>query len=207
MNNNLFDQWANSYDESVKITDENNSYPFAGYSKIINKIYGEIILKKKADILDIGFGTGTLIAKLADKGFNIWGQDSSEKMIELAKEKMPKARLFKGDFCKGIVAKLRKRKYDFIIATYSLHHLNDHEKIIFIESLFKLLKSDGIIIIGDVAFETREELNRCKKDYDAEWDDEEHYFIYNEIKSLISFKTSFEKVSHCAGILRILQST
>lgn len=41
--------------------------------------------------------------------------------------------------------------YDFIIATYSLHHLTDDEKIQFIQLLKTLLKEGGCILIGDVA--------------------------------------------------------
>lgn len=48
MNNNGFDQWASSYDQTVDTSDKNNTYPFAGYNKVLNSIYQEITLRKKS---------------------------------------------------------------------------------------------------------------------------------------------------------------
>lgn len=203
MNKNEFNKWASNYDESVNLSDDDNTYPFAGYNIVLKTIYNDIVQRKNADILDIGFGTGTLISKLYDLGYNVWGQDFSERMIELAKKKIPNAKLYQGDFTKGIVAELQAHKYDFIIATYSLHHLTNKKKINLIHSLFKLLKEDGKIIIGDVAFKTLLELNLCKVNCGDEWDDEEYYFIYDEISKLIPYENTFEKISHCGGIIRI----
>ena len=61
-------------------------------------------------------------------------------MIELAQKKMPDAHLYQGDFSKGLVESLLQHTYDFIIATYSLHHLTDDAKIQFIQLLKTLLK-------------------------------------------------------------------
>lgn len=72
-------------------------------------------------------------------------------MIELAQAKMPEAKLYQGDFSKGLVPELCPRQYDAIIATYSLHHLTDAQKIDFLHALLLLLKQDGCIFIGDVA--------------------------------------------------------
>ena len=33
LDNKGFDLWANGYDESVSVSDEDNTYPFAGYIK------------------------------------------------------------------------------------------------------------------------------------------------------------------------------
>ena len=34
-----FDLWADGYDESVHLCEENNEYPFAGYKDVLNIIY------------------------------------------------------------------------------------------------------------------------------------------------------------------------
>ena len=85
-------------------------------------------------------------------------------MIELAQKKMPDAHLYQGDFSKGLVESLLQHTYDFIIATYSLHHLTDDVKIQFIQLLKTLLKEGGCILIGDVAFQTRSDLEKCHKE-------------------------------------------
>ncbi len=42
LNNRGFDLWANGYDDSVKLSQESNTYPFAGYKEVLNTIYGRI---------------------------------------------------------------------------------------------------------------------------------------------------------------------
>ena len=94
LNNTGFDLWANGYDKSVGISDENGTYPFAGYRDILNQIYNGILNGPGKTVLDIGFGTGTLTAKLYDQGCMIYGQDFSKRMIELAQDKKPAAKLY-----------------------------------------------------------------------------------------------------------------
>ncbi|WP_296114897.1 class I SAM-dependent methyltransferase [uncultured Anaerococcus sp.] len=202
LDNKGFDLWADGYDESVGLSDEDNTYPFAGYKDVLNAIYKEVLESEAKKILDIGFGTGTLTSQLYEKELEVYGQDFSEEMIKIAKEKMPKAKLFAGDFTKGLVDFLRENKYDAIIATYSLHHLTDEEKIPFIKSLISLLNPGGKILIGDVAFENRYALEECKEKSQNYWDDEEFYFVYDELRGDFS-GLSFEKYSFCAGVLTL----
>ncbi|WP_306817595.1 class I SAM-dependent methyltransferase [Acetatifactor muris] len=44
---------------------------------------------RRKTVLDMGFGTGTLTSRLYQQGCHIWGQDFSQKMVEVAREKMP----------------------------------------------------------------------------------------------------------------------
>ena len=202
LNKKGFDLWADGYDVSVGLSDEENTYPFAGYKTVLDSIYRTVLAKPKATVLDIGFGTGTLTAKLYEQGCTIYGQDFSARMIELAAAKMPGAHLYQGDFTLGLAEPLRQRRYDFIIATYSLHHLTDQQKTVFLTDLLNRLNEGGCILIGDVAFETRASLDRCREAAGDEWDDEEIYFVADELKR--SFPTlSFEKISHCAGVLSL----
>lgn len=123
-------------------------------------------------------------------------------MIELAQNKMPKARLYQGDFSCGLADDLKQFKYDAIIATYSLHHLTDAQKIRFLGELLPLLNEDGCIYIGDVAFTTRDELETCKLQAGDEWDETEIYFVFDELK--VAFpKLVFEPMSYCAGLFTL----
>ena len=182
LNNKGFDLWADDYDKSVGLSDDDGTYPFAGYKNILNEIYNRILNSSAKTVLDIGFGTGALTSKLYEHGYNVYGQDFSERMIELAREKMPNAKLYQGDFTDGLVETLTNKKYDVIIATYSLHHLTDIQKVKFIENLSKLLNDEGCIYIGDVAFENRETLVKCMAEAGEEWDDEEIYFVIDELR-------------------------
>lgn len=202
LNSKGFDLWADGYDKSVGMSDEDGTYPFAGYKQILNAIYNRVLASKSNTVLDIGFGTAALTAKLYERGCHIWGQDFSERMIELAKEKMPEAQLFQGDFSRGLVDELIHKKYDAIIATYSLHHLSDEQKIHFIKKILSLLNDGGYLYIGDIMFETRAELERQKALIGEEWDDEEFYFAVDELTEFIP-QAKYEKYSFCAGLLSI----
>ena len=202
LDNKGFDLWADGYDKAVGLSDEEQSYPFAGYKGVLARIYQLAMAKEKAKVLDIGFGTGTLTQKLYEQGCEIWGQDFSNKMIELAGAKMPNAHLFQGDFSQGLAGPISRNSFDFIIATYSLHHLTDDNKIRFIQALTGLLNEAGAILIGDVAFADRNDLERCRKEAGEEWDDEEFYFVFDELLKV--FPTmKFEQISHCAGVLSL----
>ena len=202
LDNRGFDLWADGYDLAVGLSDEENTYPFAGYKEILGSIFQTIMEKPGAVVLDVGFGTGTLTTKLFENGCTVYGQDFSKRMIELASEKMPDALLYQGDFSQGLVEALQNRSYDFIVATYSLHHLTDDQKVRFLQSLLDRLNEDGKILIGDVAFRTRTDLEQCQREVGEEWDDEEIYFVIDEMRQ--SFPNLiYQPVSYCAGILTL----
>ena len=202
LNNKGFDLWADDYDKSVGLSDEDGTYPFAGYKAILNEIYNRILSASAKTVLDVGFGTGTLTSKLYEQGCVIYGQDFSNRMIALAQEKMPDARLFQGDFSNGLVEPLKQQKYDAIIATYSLHHLTDLQKVNFLKSLLSLLHEGGCVYIGDVAFETRAALQKCMEETGDEWDDDEIYFVYDELRAHFP-SVQFERMSNCAGLFTL----
>lgn len=197
-----FDLWADGYDKSVGLSDEGDRYPFAGYRKMMNAVYNRVLAQSGRDVLDIGFGTGVLTSHLYERGCHIYGQDFSARMIELAQAKMPEAKLYQGDFSKGLVPELCVRQYDAIVATYSLHHLTDAQKIGFLCTLLPLLKQDGCIFIGDVAFRTRVELAACRNAAGDEWDEDEIYFVYDELQPHLPALT-FEAFSHCTALLTL----
>lgn len=197
-----FDAWANTYDAATLESFKSNTYPFAGYMNVIDKIYDEIILNSYKCVLDIGFGTAFLTSRLYEKGIKIFGQDFSSEMIKLAKEKMPDANLFKGDFSKGLNDNLLNNKYDAIISTYALHHLKDNEKPNFINNLLSLLNDDGKILIGDVMFKSRNDLENLKNEIGDSFDSSEYYFIIDELKD--KFKNfKFKEFSFCSGVIEI----
>lgn len=197
-----FDLWADGYDKAVGLSDEEQSYPFAGYKGVLARIYQLVMAKGKAKVLDIGFGTGTLTKKLYEQGCEVWGQDFSSRMMELASSKMPDAHLFQGDFSQGLVEPLLQNSYDFIIATYSLHHLADDNKTRFLQTMMDLLKEGGAVLIGDVAFVTRQDLERCREQEGDGWDSDEIYFVFDEMRKAFP-AMKFEQVSYCAGVLSL----
>ena len=201
LNHKGFDLWADGYDKSVGLSDEANTYPFAGYKKVLAAIFQTVMQTPNASVLDIGFGTAVLTARLYEQGCTIYGQDFSSRMLELASEKMPDAQLYQGDFTK----RLEQNLVDQVLLRalfHALHHLTDAQKVVFLSALRGCLNENGKILIGDVAFETRGALNRCRQEAGANWDDDEIYFVAEELK--MDFPDLlFTQLSPCAGVLTI----
>ena len=197
-----FDEWASLYDDFIKDHAENVAYPFAGYNEILKEILTKVSTKKDPYVLDLGFGTGNLTAMLAKVTPHIYGQDFSEEMKKIARGKIPNAHLYISDFKDGLAKELKHLKFDFIVATYALHHLSLKEKLKFISELMTVLKEDGKIIIGDISFSNFKEMEECRSDFSDEWDDDEYYFVEEELKPYFPSLT-FQKVSFCGGIMEI----
>lgn len=202
LDNKGFDLWADGYDASVNLSEEADKYPFAGYRKVLGEIYRAIREKGGSRVLDIGFGTGILAEKLYTDGYEITGIDFSQRMIEIARKKMPKARLLLHDFSQGLPEELGGKRFDAIVCTYAIHHLTDMEKIGFLRTLADHLNPQGKIYIGDVAFETRADLDACREASGEEWDEDEIYLVACELMEAFP-EGSFRRISHCAGIMEI----
>lgn len=156
--------------------------------------------------MDIGFGTGVLTTQLYYAGYNITGIDFSSNMIDIAKQKMPNAALIKWDFSLGLPDEIKNNHFDYIISTYAIHHLTDKEKISFIKLLSSVLNEKGKILIGDVSFESRDELEKSKEKYKESWDYDEIYLAADEIMESLKdeYCCEYIKLSHCAGVLTIV---
>jgi len=204
LNEHGFDLWADGYDASVQSSEEAKAYPFAGYKDVLNAVYRAVHTRETACVLDIGFGTGVLTQKLYDEGYEIYGIDFSQRMIEIAQAKMPCAHLYQYDFSRGLPSALEGLQFDFIISTYALHHLTDPQKVTFLELLRDHLVRDGRILIGDVAFETRNLLEACQRQAGEGWDSDEIYIVYDELAGYYpNGELHFQAFSHCAGIIEL----
>ena len=202
LNDAGFDRWADEYEQSVRGSEAADRYPFAGYSRVLRAVCAALPKAERPVILDLGFGTGALTAQLYDRGCEVWGQDFSPRMLELAQERMPKAHLFCGDFGQGLVPPLSAQRYDAVVSTYALHHLTDEEKVPLLKTLRGLLKPGGKVLIGDVAFADRAALDRCRKQSGEDWDEEEHYFVYEDLRTALP-ELTFVQLSPCAGLLTL----
>ncbi|WLR57490.1 class I SAM-dependent methyltransferase [Mesobacillus subterraneus] len=205
LNKQGFNLWADGYDKTVEVSEESGVYPFAGYRAILNAIFNEVMEIEGSRVLDIGFGTGVLTAMLYEKGHHIDGIDFSPRMIALAKPKMPNANLIDWDIATGLPEEIKSKKYDYIVSTYALHHLTDEEKVSFIKALIPMLSEGGKILIGDIAFQTRQQLEACKNDSKELWDDDEFYFVFKELDSMLEeyCKLEFKPISHCGGVIEM----
>lgn len=208
LDNKGFDLWADHYNADVHLSDETNTYPFAGYKTILAAIYAEIMKKAPCKILDVGIGTGSLASKLYEVGNEVTGVDFSEEMLRISRDKMPNARFIIHDFVKGLPDELAGEKFDFIVLTYSLHHLTYEEQSQFLLSALDYLAEDGCMMVGDVAFETFEMMKKCREQNKNKWDEDEFYLIYSELLKCLGndCKIEFQQITHCSGIVKITRN-
>jgi ubiquinone/menaquinone biosynthesis C-methylase UbiE len=126
--------------------DLNESY----IGKFVAPMYGEILHRVEAvnpkTLLDVGCGTGNILMPLAVMSkISLYGLDLSEKMIEIASERLGyKAELKAGD---SESMPWADGSFDAIICNASFHHY-PHPKKVLLE-MRRLLKKDGILVIGD----------------------------------------------------------
>ena len=204
LDNKGFNKWAGEYNASIKR--HSKGYPFEGYYDVLSYVHSLIKESKETKILDAGVGTGLLTYELYKKGAQIYGIDFSKKMLELAKQKMPKGKFYCYDFKYGLPKDLDGVKFDYIVSSYAIHHLDDEEKVNFILKLKGILKENGKIIIADISFKNYKDLLYCRNISRSKWDDDEIYIVADKmVKRLTEFGliVRYTQVSLCAGVLEI----
>ncbi|MBS4189502.1 class I SAM-dependent methyltransferase [Bacillus sp. FJAT-49705] len=153
----LFEKWADSYDETVAGTDIEYREVFKGYQLILDHVaehsYGHV--------LEFGSGTGNLTEKLVRKGLKVTAIEPSHAMREISLEKLKgKANILDGDFLSFPVIS----PIDTIVSTYAFHHLTDVEKAKAIAKYAKLLKTGGKIIFADTMYPSIAEYEKAIED-------------------------------------------
>lgn len=204
----MFDEMAKQYDQEIPEQDAKDAFPFAGYDRVLDFIASEIENDPrlgKVRLLDLGIGTGNLEARIKPDKFDLTAIDLSEKMLEIAQLKLPNARFFCEDYRLGFPDEIRNDKFDIIVSTYSMHHLDFEEWIEYVHYLSQHLTVFGKIFIGDILFLNHPEKQRCKNAHPEEWDEDEHdhYHVYDDILAHVCdhLALSFLKLSYCAGVL------
>ena len=207
LDNKGFDKWAGGYDVSIQRSSE-KGYPFEGYYNVLSYVHSLIKESKEKKILDVGVGTGLLTYELYKKGGQIYGIDFSEKMLELAEQKMPKGKFYCYDIKYGLPKDLDGVKFNYIVSSYVIHHLDDEEKVNFILKLKRILKEKGKIIIADISFKNYKDLLYCKNISGSKWDDDEIYLVADKMVKRLTDSgliVRHTQISSCAGVLEINQ--
>lgn len=202
MDDKKYNLWSDGYGEQVHLLKDNDEYPVAGYGALLNEVYNMVRSSGAKKILDAGFGTGILTKKLYEDGYTIYGVDASEQMVEAGKECMPDAKLIVGDYSFGMPLKLIHETYDMVISTYAFHHLDNYEKTNLIKDMLRRLPEGGRVIIGDLAFETMDELKAFRRQHRETWLYEGMYMVYAEVVKDFE-NVEWKKISKCAGIVTI----
>ncbi len=107
--------------------------------------YGKGLLEfvpenKEQTILDLGCGTGTLTAQLRNLGSKVVGVNSSQSMIDKAKEQFDNI-----DFMVCDVLDLPfENEFDVVFSNAVFHWISNHDALL--SNVHKVLKSDGLLV-------------------------------------------------------------
>ena len=102
-----------------------------------NKILAGVTLKDK-EILEVGFGAGSLLSFLHDQKANVHGVEIQPRLVQEAHNK--------GYNVSTSLDHFTPQKFDLIIALDVLEHLDKTEMSTFLRSVSDLLHDDGLFI-------------------------------------------------------------
>lgn len=91
-------------------------------------------------ILDLGCGAGTLTVQLADLCNKIVGVDSSQSMIEKAKQQFRNIEFMVCD----VLALPFENEFDVVFSNAVFHWISDHDALL--KNIHKFLKSEGLLV-------------------------------------------------------------
>ena len=121
-----------------------------GAKIIADAIEKEIQLSKDMEILDFGVGTGLLGFSIAPKVKQVYGIDTSAKMLEKLEEKNTPELQIKA-YHQDIIKEPLSQQFDGLISSMTLHHVQDLDA--FFKTIYSTIKETGFIAIADLESE------------------------------------------------------
>ncbi len=139
-NKNFFNIVAKHYD---------NYFLKDWFIKALKKTINTLNITENSRILDIGCGTGNLLYLLEreNKNLELYGIDISEKMLNIAKNKLKNSKL---SIQSAEDIDFKDDSFDFVFSTEAFHHYSNYNQIM--KNIYRILKKQGKLIVLDVDF-------------------------------------------------------
>lgn len=113
------------YNELAKVYDQMYQQLF-DYDREFAFYHQQLQNATAQSVLELGCGTGNLAQRFCDAGYEYWGIDLSESMVELARQRVPKASIHAADMCSFELG----RTFDMICITgRSISYLLQNQSI------------------------------------------------------------------------------
>ncbi|MCX6822196.1 MAG: class I SAM-dependent methyltransferase, partial [Candidatus Aenigmarchaeota archaeon] len=152
-----YNELAKKYDSYVPMLPQ--------YRHLTNEIVKQIKADKNSRILDVGVGTGFSATCIFNKHKSkMFGVDISEEMLKKCEKNIQD---LKTEFVlkKENATKLsfENNYFDYVVSVFTLHHLEDNKKLVALKEIFRVLKKNGKLIIGEVLVDVEGDLNNQKR--------------------------------------------
>lgn len=151
--NNLFDEWASSYDQTVYDTNGEYQEVFEGYDRILDEVVSHVPERSKI-VMEIGVGTGNVTERLLAKGYQVIGVEPSAGMREEVRKKSLSFDLRDGHFLD--LPLQPEEKVDAIVSSFAFHHLTLTEKAEAFRLMSQVLTEQGAIIFADTSYKNEQ---------------------------------------------------
>lgn len=196
-----FDQWAAAYDQDTAA----GAFPFWGYQHTLAELVRLAEPRPGMAVLDLGTGTGSLAGRFAALDCELWCTDFSARMLEKAREKLPRAHFLHHDLRQPFPAGFRSQ-FDRIVSAYVFHHFELPEKVAIIERLARTnLLPGGRLVIADISFPTGAERDALRLSLGEQWEEEPYWIAEQALAALKrnSLHAAYLQTSDCAGVYTI----
>lgn len=133
--------------------------PYQGIARWYDRLFEPLNAKLRAiglalaelnagqSVLDVGCGTGSLLAIWRTRGCVVHGIDKSAAMLNVARRKLgDAARLYVGDATR---MPFDDAEFDRVTAMLTLHEMRQPERLSVLREMRRVLKSEGRIILID----------------------------------------------------------
>ncbi|MFW9888193.1 MAG: class I SAM-dependent methyltransferase [Candidatus Thorarchaeota archaeon] len=109
------------------------------------------LVEPSGHILDAGCGSGVVSRALIDNGFQVTGIDISQKMIGIARQRIPDAEFIVGDMT---ALEFDNETFDGIVSTYAVFHIPRTMHFSLFQDFHRLLKKGGALLFSIGSKET-----------------------------------------------------
>jgi len=206
--NEIFDEWAENYDETVSSNEGEYAEVFENYDKILKTVVDRIEQPENSLIVDVGAGTGNLAHETFKRGYKVVAVEPNKNMRSKIYEKHKEIYCVEGDF---LNVPMPLNSLAGIVCSYAFHHLTEEEKQKAAHNFYKLLTDTGVVVIADTMYEKEEDKKNIideaqKKGYMSLADDlkREFYTTHEKMKKYFEsagFKVSFESMNKFVWIM------
>lgn len=174
----------------------NNDYTYWNILPFLKKYF-----TSKMSVLDIGCGTGTLSLYLASSGSHTLGIDISKKGIEACRKNAKNLQIENAVYqVMEFPNILPKRKFDAVILSEVIEHLPDDNHAL--EAIYKLLKSDGVLLLSTPSLNAPLYRLGLLKDFDIEVGHLRRYKMRNLIEKCKKHNFKVIESKKTEGIFR-----
>lgn len=206
MSNKIYDDLAKRFDQMVKDDIENFRFPYSEYNllhEIIAEYISDRLNGKQVKILDIGIGTASLYERIIPEGIDLTGIDNSEPMLEIARLRVPDARLINHNIKKGLPEDIKGETYDFIVVSYLFMHFDFEFIIYFIELFRRYLAPFGKLLIGDILFFNEDNKLRFLKENPDVAINDLNLHVYQDVLERIDdiYDLSYMEINSYTGLI------